>query len=487
MFGKKPFLSLVSKLLARNQSPQAPEPAPPKEEPAGPAPLPPDVLEAFNLFRACGERPFICSAPFVNLFFQPDGSVLACCHNISYVLGSYPAQGLKEIWQGEPVRRMRRMFTQGNLPEGCEFCRVDFELENFQTLRAVKYDSVPVHEDYPSMMEFNLSMACNLRCIMCVGELPDILPEKHYDEGFLEELEDFLPHLRQARFTGGEPFVNPLYPAIWDRLAAVNPDCAIAISTNGTILNRRVRKLLSQAKVSIHLSLDSLQKERFEKIRRGADFDSYMENFRFFHAYCRERGTRFGISISPQRENWQEIPDLIRFANELDTYVWLSMVWLPHDESLRTLPPDEIQEIMDVLGREELPDDTPTRFSNRMYYQDFLNLLAQWKKQGIAEEENRTREVSAEYVKGLVADALLARLEADEGPAAGDEARRLKESLDRAFSDFPESCAMGSYGLELFTQLLRGGALSSFLSQKPVETVGRAMGDLIWGYFGPRA
>jgi MoaA/NifB/PqqE/SkfB family radical SAM enzyme len=66
------------------------------------------------------------------------------------------------------------------------------------------------------MMELEIENTCNLECVMCIGELSsairknrDKLPpiKSPYNEAFVEQLEEFIPHLKELRFNGGEPFL----------------------------------------------------------------------------------------------------------------------------------------------------------------------------------------------------------------------------------------------------------------------------------------
>ena len=65
-----------------------------------------------------------------------------------------------------------------------------------------------------------------------------------YDDDFITQLEEFIPHLEQAFFVGGEPFMIEIYFKIWEKIVETNPSCMISVQTNGTILNQKVKALL---------------------------------------------------------------------------------------------------------------------------------------------------------------------------------------------------------------------------------------------------
>ena len=122
-------------------------------------------------------------------------------------------------------------------------------------------------------MEFEMSNQCNLECIMCNGYVSssirqnrDKLPPVHspYDEKFVTQLRPFIPHLREAKFFGGEPFLIPLYFKMWDAMMEINPSINIFVITNGTVLTDKVKTLLSLGNFELAVSIDSIRKDRYE-------------------------------------------------------------------------------------------------------------------------------------------------------------------------------------------------------------------------------
>jgi MoaA/NifB/PqqE/SkfB family radical SAM enzyme len=153
---------------------------------------------------------------------------------------------------------------------------------------------------YPRVMEFELSNTCNLECIMCNGyfsssirknreHLPPI--ESPYNDKFVDELDEFIPHLTDAKFLGGEPFMIDIYLSIWERIRKLNPNIRIHITTNGTFLNNRIKDLLEGLKAGIILSIDSVNKETYPKIRVNGSYDKVMENLEYFRDYTKRKST----------------------------------------------------------------------------------------------------------------------------------------------------------------------------------------------------
>ncbi|MFN3075600.1 MAG: SPASM domain-containing protein [Alphaproteobacteria bacterium] len=75
-----------------------------------------------------------CNYPWEHMSVTWDGDVVACCYDYDkkYVLGNARETPLKEIWNGQPMVRLRSEFRSGNVT--CELCR------SCRYLRAVNWE-----------------------------------------------------------------------------------------------------------------------------------------------------------------------------------------------------------------------------------------------------------------------------------------------------------------------------------------------------------
>src|SRR5487761_464930 len=117
---------------------------------------------------------------------------------------------------------------------------------------------------------------CNFRCVYCRSANPENHMAEHnllgWDE--LERLARILVGLgiRKVRVTGGEPLVRPGVEEFISRLRALGvPD--ISLTTNGQLLADRCERLVGAGLNRINISLDSLDRAKFEKITRTRSFD----------------------------------------------------------------------------------------------------------------------------------------------------------------------------------------------------------------------
>ncbi len=96
---------------------------------------------------------------------------------------------------------------------------------------------------------------------------------KYRDSLPVDQLEEFIPHLKEAKFLGGEPFLIDIYYKIWDKIIELNPSVKITITTNGTVFNKRVQEILEKLDCNIIMSIDAFNKTTYESIRIQGDYE----------------------------------------------------------------------------------------------------------------------------------------------------------------------------------------------------------------------
>ncbi len=297
------------------------------------------TFEAFDATRALEDKPFkaLCYAPSVQLTFSPNGDASACCISRSYVLGNVRTHRLDEIWHGERLRRFREELRRYQLPAGCETCYWQLEAGNFETHPIRSFDGFAVHpdEEWPAVLEFAVSNTCNLACIQCCGDYSSVLRAqeglpplaKAYDDQFFADLRKYLPHLQNVSFLGGEPFLQQECYRIWDMLIDMELAPACSITTNGSLYNAKVERVLSELPVNLCISIDGITKETIERIRVNVKYETLMDNIRRFDAYAKGRADRHADKRQPwiqfnycvMRQNWHELADLCIAPGFLDS------------------------------------------------------------------------------------------------------------------------------------------------------------------------
>lgn len=132
-------------------------------------------------------------------------------------------------------------------------------------------------------MRLAVTDRCNLRCFYCMPhEGVEFVPRKElltYEE--MLRLTRIMVELgiSKVRITGGEPFVRKNIYEFLKRLTAIDGLKQVNITTNGAIENKRIPFLKEIGINSINLSLDTLDKARYEEITRRDFFDSAMSTY----------------------------------------------------------------------------------------------------------------------------------------------------------------------------------------------------------------
>ena len=120
---------------------------------------------------------------------------------------------------------------------------------------------------------------CNFRCVYCRSADP----ENHMAEHALLEWNEFERlarilvgmGIRKVRVTGGEPLVRPGVEDFVARLKAIGVQ-DLSMTTNGHLLAERCDRLVAAGLDRINISLDSLNREKFEKVTRTKTFDQVL-------------------------------------------------------------------------------------------------------------------------------------------------------------------------------------------------------------------
>jgi len=265
----------------------------------------------------------VCFAPWISLNFDRFGNVTPCCYNRTVKYGNVNETPLMEIFKTKKTSPLKEKILKGDFSLGCQLCGIQIEkgqknsalLNNFNNISDI------YNNGWPSIFEFEMHNACNLHCTMCSGEYSsiirrdlekrDALPFVYKDE-FLEELKPFIPHLKMCRFLGGEPFMIPFYFKVLKLLEEYNPDCKAFFTSNINLIPPKGWYFLSKLKnFNIIGSIDSLVKENYEKIRLGGNFENMFNNL---HRLLDMKKIKT-ITINPLIHNFNELGDLIKFAN----------------------------------------------------------------------------------------------------------------------------------------------------------------------------
>jgi radical SAM protein with 4Fe4S-binding SPASM domain len=173
---------------------------------------------------------------------------------------------------------------------------------------------------YPSTIMLELTNHCNLACSTCPREYDY---GKAMDKGKIEInqakkiIDEVWPYLDSIGLTGmGETFLYNDIHEIVHYIKSKNRGIVISVSTNAQLPDfiDKVSTLINHLD-TIQVSIDGLG-EVYESIRKKADFSRLDKNLRQLSELCKGTQTDLMLNMVVTRENYFQMPDLVRYAEE---------------------------------------------------------------------------------------------------------------------------------------------------------------------------
>jgi cyclic pyranopterin phosphate synthase len=122
--------------------------------------------------------------------------------------------------------------------------------------------------------------------------------------------------VKRVRFTGGEPLLRRELPELVAMVAAIPGVEDLALTTNAMLLSGLAADLRSAGLQRLNISLDTLDRARFEKLTRRDALPQVLAGIDAA-AEAGFRGTKID-TVLMRGQNDDEILDLLRFAEEKD-------------------------------------------------------------------------------------------------------------------------------------------------------------------------
>jgi radical SAM protein with 4Fe4S-binding SPASM domain len=178
----------------------------------------------------------------------------------------------------------------------------------------------------PRIVGVELTNACNLRCIYCDAQHPQVMR----DRGFMDDrtLSTLLEQVRRMgvqtlRFIGaGEPTVHPRFVDFMARAKDAAP--IVSVTTNGLLLNQTICTALTQFVDVVEISVDSDNPSVYERTRKGAKFSTLLGNVERLASATRARRSstlvHVRVMVRPSDEpRAQEISEYWRSRSDVVT------------------------------------------------------------------------------------------------------------------------------------------------------------------------
>lgn len=174
----------------------------------------------------------------------------------------------------------------------------------------------------PMKVYLDLTEDCNFVCVMCRDEIINegrIMKKELFKRLVDETCEGATSY---SIFNWVESLIlKDIKERIDYLISKKRPEALIDISTNGSLLNEDMSKFLLERNIEVTVSFDGANKETFEKLRKGGNFEHICANLKKASEIAKNKNIskdrKPGIYTSIQKENWKEITDIVKLAKEL--------------------------------------------------------------------------------------------------------------------------------------------------------------------------
>lgn len=324
-----------------------------------------------------------CPLVWSHLHITATGDVLPCCvGDWKRPIGNINKQDFDEIWTGDNMKKLRKSFLTDKKIPHCSTCYRKEEQSGF----SLRHDAITKFHEVTSPMimttqedgtapdakpvylDIRFSNICNMRCKMCghfsssrwyndakkLAEQGIHNYNTHNDtaiihgvedsQKLLDRLEEYLPHVQEIYFAGGEPLFMEEHYRILNKLIELNlVDVHIRYSSNLSIMKYKQTNVVDLWKHFTNVycagSIDTYG-ARAENIRKDTVWEEIETHMSLIHE--KTPHVKVGISPTIQIMNAYTVCDLNKQWIEKGWVNKWSMFWNllqnPHFYNIQNLP-----------------------------------------------------------------------------------------------------------------------------------------------------
>jgi cyclic pyranopterin phosphate synthase len=271
-----------------------------------------------------------------------------------FIVGNLRENTIKEVWNSEKAQGWRSDFLEGralNCQNEIKYKKCNLCPQNNQLLEFVDFNKVQVN--LPIKLTANFNGFCNLRCQMCdVWELPNGFYTEENFWSFARK--EWFPSLKEIDMLSGEPFLQSDTWKLIEEVSSVNKACKWTLTTNAHYnLSEKMRSSLDRIVIkNLIISMDSIQRETYAKIRKSGDLSVVLRTVENFLSYEKSRieaglsSLSIKVNFLIQKDNWSEVKEIIQFCHEKKISPFLTFCYVPSHYSLLNLSTSKRMEIL---------------------------------------------------------------------------------------------------------------------------------------------
>lgn len=198
-------------------------------------------------------------------------------------------------------------------------------------------------------LRISVTDRCNLRCIYCMPEEGIRLTGR---ENILQEPEIILVcrvmaelGIKKIKITGGEPLVRPRMPGLIHQIKAIPGIEKVTLTTNGILLKKQMKELAEAGLDSLNISLDTLDRDGFQKITRRDFLDDTLAGIKEAMKYP---NVQLKINCVPLGIEEQNLCEIAEFACKYPVHVrFIEMMPIGYGSSFTGMSQEKIVSLLE--------------------------------------------------------------------------------------------------------------------------------------------
>ena len=198
-------------------------------------------------------------------------------------------------------------------------------------------------------LRISVTDRCNLRCIYCMPKEGIRLTER---ENILQEPEIIRVcrvmaelGIKKIKITGGEPLVRPRMPGLIHQIKAIPGIEKVTLTTNGILLKKQMKELAEAGLDSLNISLDTLDRDGFQKITRRDFLDDTLAGIKEAMKYP---NVQLKINCVPLGIEEQNLCEIAEFACKYPVHVrFIEMMPIGYGSSFTGMSQEKIVSLLE--------------------------------------------------------------------------------------------------------------------------------------------
>jgi len=239
-------------------------------------------------------------------------------------------QLLADIWNSDLALAYRSCFYNNSYSEICDESACPYLIDSNKVVAEKHYLTESIRNSVQrkdpmlpvefARVKLDTDLRCNLFCVMCRKDRI-LTTENQITKFAIKSLSPHWSHIKElSPAVAGETLFIPEIKALLMSRRLIRNNIGLELVTNGTLFSESLWEKIKHNRFSfVKVSADSLKKETYERIRRGADYEELMKNISFISGLRRQGHIeKTQLTAIAMKSNLDELAEFIRFGKKFD-------------------------------------------------------------------------------------------------------------------------------------------------------------------------